>query len=148
MIAAKHADEWCTVFGKLYEARFPLQRMELVSAYGGDDEQSMAANNTSGFNYRKVTGATRWSQHALGAAIDVNPVQNPYVTGAGVSPGAGGITPTPPTVAPPSRGSSSPTRSSWKPSATSGGSGAATGPARRTPALLRCRLLTDPGRRA
>ena len=81
VIAAKHADEVVTVFRRLYEARFPLQRMELVSEYGGDDEKSMAANNTSGFNCRTVAGTTRWSQHSFGAAIDLNPVQNPYVTG-------------------------------------------------------------------
>ena len=63
--------------------------MELVSDYGGDDEKSMAANNTSGFNCRTVAGTDRWSQHSFGAAIDLNPVQNPYVTGAGVSPTAG-----------------------------------------------------------
>ena len=78
-----------TVFRTLYEARFPLQRMKLVSEYGGDDEKSMAANNTSGFNCRTVAGTTRWSQHSFGAAIDLNPVQNPYVTAAGVSPTAG-----------------------------------------------------------
>ena len=89
VIAAKHADEVVTIFRTLYEARFPLQRMKLVSEYGGDDEKSMAANNTSGFNCRTVAGTTRWSQHSFGAAIDLNPVQNPYVTGTGVSPTAG-----------------------------------------------------------
>ena len=89
VIAAKHADEVVTVFRTLYQARFPLQRMKLVSEYGGDDEKSMAANNTSGFNCRTVAGTTRWSQHSFGAAIDLNPVQNPYVTAAGVSPEAG-----------------------------------------------------------
>jgi len=61
VIAAKHADEVVTVFRRLYQARFPLQRMELVSEYGGDDEKSTAANNTSGFNCRTVAGTTRWS---------------------------------------------------------------------------------------
>jgi hypothetical protein len=89
VVAAKHADDVVTVFAELYRARFPLQRMALVSAYGGDDEKSMAANNTSAFNCRTVAGTDRWSQHSFGAAIDLNPVQNPYVTGAGVSPRAG-----------------------------------------------------------
>ena len=46
----------------------------------GDDDRSMAANNTSGYNCRRVAGSASWSEHAYGAAIDINPVQNPYVT--------------------------------------------------------------------
>ena len=49
----------------------------------------MAADNTSGFNCRFVGGTTRWSMHAYGEAIDVNPVENPYVRGSTVSPPAG-----------------------------------------------------------
>jgi len=71
------------VFGRLFAARFPMQRMRLVDAYGGDDDRSMAANNTSAFNCRAVTGGTAWSQHAYGWAIDINPVQNPYVSKGG-----------------------------------------------------------------
>jgi len=89
VIAAEHAEAVVTVFRKLYAAKFPIERMKLVSDYGGDDERSMAANNTSAFNCRTVTGTDRWSQHSFGAAIDLNPVQNPYVTEAGVSPRAG-----------------------------------------------------------
>jgi poly-gamma-glutamate synthesis protein (capsule biosynthesis protein) len=89
VIAAEHAEAVVTVFRKLYAAKFPIQRMKLVSDYGGDDERSMAANNTSAFNCRTVAGTDRWSQHSFGAAIDLNPVQNPYVTEAEVSPRAG-----------------------------------------------------------
>jgi hypothetical protein len=49
----------------------------------------MEANNTSAFNCRFVSGTTRWSQHAYGRAIDINPVRNPYVDGSYVSPTAG-----------------------------------------------------------
>ena len=78
------------VFGKLFAARFPMQRMRLVDVYGGDDDRSMAANNTSAFNCRAVTGGTAWSQHAYGWAIDINPIQNPYVSSGGtVLPPAG-----------------------------------------------------------
>ncbi len=89
VVATKHADDLVAVFEVLFDARFPLERMRLVSAYDGDDEASMAANNTSAFNCRTVAGTDRWSQHSFGAAIDLNPVQNPYVTAAGVSPRAG-----------------------------------------------------------
>ncbi len=77
------------IFSRLYSARFPIQRIQLVDAYGGSDDASMAANNTSAFNCRKVTGGTSWSQHSYGRAVDVNPVQNPYVSGTTVLPPAG-----------------------------------------------------------
>jgi peptidoglycan LD-endopeptidase CwlK len=44
-----------------------------------DDNASMEANNTSCFNYRKITGGQNLSLHALGRAIDINPMQNPYI---------------------------------------------------------------------
>lgn len=74
----------------LYRHRYPIRRMRLVDAYGADDHRSMAADNTSAFNCRFVAGQPGvWSQHAYGRAIDVNPVENPYVSGGHVSPPAG-----------------------------------------------------------
>ena len=79
------------VFRRLYRARFPIRRIVRVDAYRGGDDASMAADNTSGFNCRfaQAAGPKRWSEHAYGRAIDVNPVENPYVEGARVSPPAG-----------------------------------------------------------
>jgi len=77
------------VFAKLYDARFRIQRMHTIDAYRGSDAASMAANNTSAFNCRAVTGGTSWSQHSYGNAIDINPVQNPYISGGSVQPAAG-----------------------------------------------------------
>jgi hypothetical protein len=75
---------------ELYRLRFPIRRMRLVDAYGADDHRSMDADNTSAFNCRFVAGTSRWSEHAYGHAIDVNPIENPYVTSDGyVSPPAG-----------------------------------------------------------
>jgi hypothetical protein len=76
-------------FKRLYAQRFPIQRMEAVSVHGGSDDRSMAANNTSAFNCRRTTSGTSWSEHAYGRAIDVNPVQNPYVSGRTVLPAGG-----------------------------------------------------------
>jgi D-alanyl-D-alanine carboxypeptidase len=73
----------------LFGLRYPIRRMRLVDDYRADDDRSMAANNTSAFNCRRVAGTSRWSEHAYGRAIDVNPVQNPYVAGRHVSPPAG-----------------------------------------------------------
>lgn len=78
-----------TVFRRLYAARFRIRRMVPVSRYRGSDDASMAADNTSGFNCRFVSGTSRWSMHAYGLAIDVNPVENPYVSGGRVRPRAG-----------------------------------------------------------
>jgi hypothetical protein len=80
------------VFSILYRARFPIARMEPVDVFHGSDPQSMAADNTSGFNcrYADAPGPPQWSMHAYGLAIDVNTVQNPYVeVGVGVQPPAG-----------------------------------------------------------
>ena len=73
------------VFRELYAARFPIRRMGLVDAYGGSDFRSIEADNTSAFNCRYVEGTSRWSNHAYGTAIDVNPIENPYVAGGRTS---------------------------------------------------------------
>ena len=67
------------VFASLYRSRFPIRRMRLVDDYRGSDYASIEADNTSAFNCRRATGSSRWSQHAYGRAIDVNPIENPYV---------------------------------------------------------------------
>lgn len=67
-------------FAELFTMKFPLERMELIEAYNGSDDKSMAANNTSAFNCRDVAGKPGvFSKHSYGAAIDINPVQNPYL---------------------------------------------------------------------
>lgn len=82
-----YADEIARVFRKLFRADFPIRRMELVDRYGADDMRSMKADNTSAFNCRYRNGVCcTWSMHAYGKAIDVNPVENPYVGSWGVSP--------------------------------------------------------------
>jgi hypothetical protein len=74
----------------LFDARFRIRKMDLIDRYGADDHRSMNADNTSAFNCRFVAGTTRWSEHAYGRAIDINPIENPYVTPSGhVSPPAG-----------------------------------------------------------
>jgi hypothetical protein len=77
------------LFRAIWEEGFPIASMRLVDDFGGDDDASMAANNTSAFNCRRVAGTDRWSEHAYGRAVDINPVQNPYVSSRGVEPAAG-----------------------------------------------------------
>jgi len=79
------------VFAALYAKRFPIHSMVPESNFQGRDPASMAADNTSGFNcrYAVTTGPKQWSVHAYGEAIDVNPVQNPYVFNDVAQPVAG-----------------------------------------------------------
>jgi hypothetical protein len=79
------------VFARLYAARFPIRRLQPIDAYDGKDERSLAADNTAAFNCRYVIGPgpRRWSVHAYGEAIDVNPVENPYLESGRVHPRAG-----------------------------------------------------------
>lgn len=75
------------IFEVLHAQHFPIAKAQPVNAYEGDDEASMADNNTSAFNDRLVPGTARISLHAYGVAIDLNPVQNPFIvrSGAGFS---------------------------------------------------------------
>lgn len=75
-------------FMLLHDCEFPLQSVIPVShpEIAWDDEKSMLANNSSGWNYRMVAGTNRVSEHAFGRAIDINPVQNPYFRSGRVSP--------------------------------------------------------------
>jgi poly-gamma-glutamate synthesis protein (capsule biosynthesis protein) len=76
-------------FRRVYASRFPIRRMRLVDVYGGSDAVSMNADNTSAFNCRRTTSGTAWSQHSYGRAVDINPIENPYVSHATVEPTAG-----------------------------------------------------------
>jgi hypothetical protein len=91
VVAASASTGVVAVFRQLYAERFPIRRMVPVDAYGGSDDRSVAADNTAGFNCRKAvtTGPASWSMHAYGLAIDVNPVENPYIEGGRVIPPAG-----------------------------------------------------------
>lgn len=75
-------------FRQLFAARFPIRQMRVVDYFGGDDERSMLADNTSAFNCRKVPGTTTWSQHAYGLAVDVNPFENPEIRDGNADPPA------------------------------------------------------------
>jgi poly-gamma-glutamate synthesis protein (capsule biosynthesis protein) len=76
-------------FNRMYDQRFPIRRMKLVDDYRGSDDASMADDNTSAFNCRPVEGTSSWSMHAYGLAVDVNPIENPYVRRGKASPPSG-----------------------------------------------------------
>ena len=78
------------VFRQTFAARFPIRAMQTADVFLGDDIAAMVADNTSAFNCRKVTGNPyRLSRHSYGDAIDINTVENPYVTEKKVYPRAG-----------------------------------------------------------
>jgi N-acetylmuramoyl-L-alanine amidase len=71
------------IFAGLYQAKYPIEKIRLIDAYGGDDASSMADDNSSCFNYRTIVGTNELSKHAYGLAVDINPLYNPYITGDG-----------------------------------------------------------------
>lgn len=79
VVARALAGEVVTLFARLYAIGFPLAQVALVDDHDADDDRSMAANNTSAFNFRVVAGTSVLSQHALGRAIDLNPAVNPMI---------------------------------------------------------------------
>ena len=73
-------------FGLLFAARYPIRQMRVVDVFGGSDERSMRADNTSAFNCRLIRGTTSWSEHAYGLAVDINPFENPEILGTTIDP--------------------------------------------------------------
>ncbi len=67
------------ILKRLYQASYPIQQIRLVDYWDADDDRSMRANNSSGFNYRMVGHTRKVSKHGRGIAIDINPLYNPYI---------------------------------------------------------------------
>jgi hypothetical protein len=76
------AQDLVEIFEGLYQANYPIEKICLIDAYDGDDEASMADDNSSCFNYRTIAGTDKISNHAYGLAVDINPLYNPYITGS------------------------------------------------------------------
>ena len=73
------AEDLLEIFYDLYVSEYQIEKVTLIENYNGDDTASMADNNTSCFNYRVVDGTKSLSKHALGLAVDINPLYNPYI---------------------------------------------------------------------
>ena len=73
------AEDLLEIFYDLYASEYQIEKVTLIENYNGDDTASMADNNTSCFNYRVVDGTKSLSKHALGLAVDINPLYNPYI---------------------------------------------------------------------
>ena len=84
IVHASIAMDILEIFKELFDAKYQIEKIRLIDEYQGNDEASMADNNSSAFNYRFVDGTTTLSDHGLGLAIDINPLYNPYIrTGFG-----------------------------------------------------------------
>ncbi len=79
LVNAGAAEAIVEVFGRLHEARFPIEEMRITRADELDIPPTGDGNGTESFVCRATTGGSSWSQHAYGLAIDVDPFQNPYV---------------------------------------------------------------------
>ena len=86
VINSKVVDDAIAAFRGLFEIKFPIEELALVDKYDGDDKAAMRANVTSGFNCRYVDGTERWSNHAFGLAVDINPLINPWAREGNVLP--------------------------------------------------------------
>jgi poly-gamma-glutamate synthesis protein (capsule biosynthesis protein) len=90
VVARDAARQVAAVFREIFDSgQFRIARMRPIDDYDGDDDASMADDNTSGFNCRRVDGDGGLSKHARGLAIDINPIENPYRTAQGTDPPAG-----------------------------------------------------------
>ena len=79
MVMDAVGDSVVQIFKTLYEKKFPLAKVRLMDHYEGDDAKSLNDNNTSCFNFRPIIGSTKLSLHGYGLAIDINPIQNPFI---------------------------------------------------------------------
>ena len=80
------AHDLLLVFSELFQMKYPINSIKIIDDFDGSDDASMEANNTSCFNYRSVPGMKHLSRHAMGKAVDINPVQNPWVSNKKVYP--------------------------------------------------------------
>ena len=75
------------VFRRLYELNFPIRHLAFADAYGPASGRPADGDVSGSFECRQAaaspcTGKARtgtWSEHAYGEAVDLNPVENPYV---------------------------------------------------------------------
>ena len=89
VLAAPLGPRAVELFRRLWQLGFPIRQLRLVDDFGASDDASMAADNSSAFNFRVVAGTDQLSQHALGLAIDLNPVENPWRLPGRILPDAG-----------------------------------------------------------
>lgn len=73
------AEDVLDIFKELYKAGYQIEKVRLIDEYNAQDELSMRDNNSSAFNFRYISYSTTLSKHALGLAVDINTLYNPYI---------------------------------------------------------------------
>ncbi|MEU4418932.1 M15 family metallopeptidase, partial [Nocardia salmonicida] len=86
LVNSRVAVHLVSVFNRLWDARFPFEQLKITTLAERDAAPTGDGNVTGAFVCRATRGASTFSQHAYGLAIDVNPFQNPYVKGTVVLP--------------------------------------------------------------
>jgi peptidoglycan LD-endopeptidase CwlK len=94
IVANDLEDDVYEIFSFIEKIKFPVGKVIPIIEYNWQDQESMADNNSSGFNYRVIEGTTKLSLHSLGRAVDINPLQNPVIYPDGrIAPAAGEYSP-------------------------------------------------------
>lgn len=83
IVNATIAEDVISVFQELWEEKYPIEKICLIDDFDADDDISMAANNSSAFCYRVISGTDKLSNHSYGLAVDINPLYNPYIKSSG-----------------------------------------------------------------
>lgn len=73
------AEDVLDIFKELYKAGYQIEKVRLIDEYNAQDELSMRDNNSSAFNFRYISYSTTLSKHAMGLAVDINTLYNPYI---------------------------------------------------------------------
>jgi D-alanyl-D-alanine carboxypeptidase len=92
VVHADVADDVVEVFRQLHAARFPVRKMKPIFTQAEYEDLETPDDNSTGFSCRNAVNsnaAPSWSQHAYGHAIDINPIENPYLDGGRVIPSTG-----------------------------------------------------------
>jgi hypothetical protein len=92
VVNADVAPKVVEAFRQMHEAGFPIRKMKPIFTQAEYDDFETPDDNSTGFSCRNAvnsSGAAAWSQHAFGHAIDVNPIENPYIEGDRIIPSAG-----------------------------------------------------------
>jgi len=92
IVHKKLAKEVVEIFTDMCKEKYPIKQIKLIDEYDANDDLSMKSNNSSALCQRYITGSTnKYSRHSHGTAIDINPIENPYVKENNVYPPEGKI---------------------------------------------------------
>ncbi|MBP1711266.1 MAG: putative cytosolic protein [Deltaproteobacteria bacterium] len=91
LVDAKLEDDIYEIFELIDRLRFPVGKVIPIVSYRWEDNDSMADNNSSAFNFRVIADTNKLSLHSFGRAVDINPLQNPVIYPNGIIAPAGAV---------------------------------------------------------